>query len=288
MEERLQKILSRAGVTSRRKAEELILAGSVTVNGAVVMELGSKADLDHDHIKVNGKLIRPPRELVYIALHKPKNCVTTVSDPQHRETVMDLVPVRERVFPVGRLDYHTEGLLLLTNDGEFAHKMNAPASRVPKVYMAKVTNYLTEEQEHEFRRGVPLHGRRTAPARVRLARRGYAPWYEVEITEGRNHQVRDMFQHFGLLVEKLRRTQIAFLELGNLKATEFRYLSDAEVRRFRKLLHLDDEKGGAVADPKETHAGAKPRRRARAVDDQPDRGRRRSIQRSDAPQPRRG
>ena len=153
--ERLQKILSRAGVTSRRKAEELIVEGRVTVNGKVVTELGSKADLSRDHIKVDGRLLHAPKHLVYIALNKPKNCVTTVSDPEGRETVMKFMRgVRERVFPVGRLDYQSEGLLLLTNDGEFAHRITAPTNHVPKVYVVKVNGELTEEQERAFREGV--------------------------------------------------------------------------------------------------------------------------------------
>src|SRR5205823_15011892 len=132
-EERLQKILSRAGVASRRKAEQLIVAGQVTVNGAVVTELGTKADLDRDHIKVDGKLLRQPRNLVYIALNKPDNCVTTVSDPQGRETVMDLLRgVKERVYPVARLHYHSEGRLLFTNDGELSTPLTSAARHVPK------------------------------------------------------------------------------------------------------------------------------------------------------------
>src|SRR6185437_4926187 len=147
-EERLQKILSQAGVTSRRKAEELIVEGRVTVNGKAVTELGSKADLDSDHIKVDGKLLRKPKRHVYIALNKPKDVVTTVSDPEGRETVMHLLRgVRERVFPVGRLDYHSEGLLLLTNDGEFAHRITSPSSHVIKTYVVKTNGALTEEQE---------------------------------------------------------------------------------------------------------------------------------------------
>src|SRR5690242_2293527 len=151
MQERLQKILSQAGVASRRKAEQLMQEGRVTVNGAVVTELGSKADLERDHIKVDGSLLRTPKRHVYIALNKPKGCVTTVSDPEGRQTVMHLLRgVKERVFPVGRLDYQSEGLLLLTNDGEFAHRITAPASHMIKTYVVKVTGPLTADQEKEF------------------------------------------------------------------------------------------------------------------------------------------
>jgi 23S rRNA pseudouridine2605 synthase len=233
--ERLQKILSRAGVTSRRKAEELIVAGRVTVNGAAVTELGSKADLDRDHIKVDGRLLRAPRRLVYIALNKPVNCVTTVSDPQGRATVMDLLHgIRERVFPVGRLDYHSEGLLLLTNDGDFANALTSAASHIPKTYLVKVNGLLTAEQEEQFRRGVPLEGRVTAPAGLKLVRRAENPWYEARLIEGRKNQIRNMFKHFGLLVEKLKRVRIGFLELGHLKPGEFRRLTLEEIERFRR------------------------------------------------------
>jgi len=241
-EERLQKILSQAGIASRRKAEQLILAGRVAVNGKVVTELGTKADLGRDHIKVNGKLIRPPRRQVYLALYKPREAVTTVDDPEGRRTVMDfLAGVKERVFPVGRLDYHSEGLLLLTNDGEFANAITSASSHVPKLYLVKVTGYLTPEQEEQFRAGIPLHGRRTAPAGLRLVRRGDNPWYEVKLIEGRQNQVRMMFKHFGRLVEKLKRTRIGFLELGRLRPGEYRHLTGDEVNRFRKLLELKSE-----------------------------------------------
>jgi 23S rRNA pseudouridine2605 synthase len=238
-DERLQKILSQAGVTSRRKAEELILAGRVTVNGACITELGSKADIERDHIKVDGRLLHSPRKHIYIALHKPRECVTTVSDPQGRQTVMHLLRgLKERVYPVGRLDYSSEGLLLLTNDGEFTHRITAPASHVMKTYHVKVTGILTDEQEKQFREGVPLHGRKTAPAQLKMIKRGANPWYEVRIAEGRQNQIRIMFKHFGKLVEKLRRVRIGFLEL-DLPPGRYRSLTTREVEKFRKLLKLD-------------------------------------------------
>lgn len=238
-EERLQKILSQAGVASRRKAEELIVAGRVSVNGAAVTELGSKADLERDHIKVDGRLLHAPKRHVYIALHKPKGVVTTVSDPEGRETVMHLLRgVRERVFPVGRLDYRSEGLLLLTNDGEFAHRITAPANHVIKTYVVKTNGALTEEQERGFREGVPLHGRKTAPAELKIIKPGANPWYEVKIAEGRQNQIREMFKHFGRLVEKLRRVKIGFFEL-DLPPGRWRMLSPKEVERFRKILKME-------------------------------------------------
>jgi 23S rRNA pseudouridine2605 synthase len=235
MEERLQKILSRAGVASRRKAEQLIQEGRVLVNGAAITELGSKADLDRDHIKVDGRLLHAPKTLVYIALNKPDSVVTTVSDPQNRKTVMDLLHrVKERVYPVGRLDYHSEGLLLLTNDGEMAKGLTSAATHVPKTYLVKVTGTLSAEHEQQFREGVPIEGRRTAPAGLKLVHRAENPWYEVRLFEGRKHQVRLMFKHFGYLVEKLKRIKIGPVELGPLKPGEFRHLTPLEVERLRR------------------------------------------------------
>jgi 23S rRNA pseudouridine2605 synthase len=250
-EERLQKLLSQAGVTSRRKAEEMIVEGRVTVNGKTVTELGSKADLETDHIKVDGQLLHSPKHYTYIALNKPKACMTTVSDPEGRQTVMHLMRgIRERVFPVGRLDYHSEGLLLLTSDGEFAHRLMDPANHVTKVYVVKVTGALTEEQEKLFREGIPMHGRKTAPAEIKLIKHGANPWYEVKITEGRQNQIRVMFKHLGKLVEKLRRVKIGFLEL-DLPPGRYRTLTPPEVAKFRRVLKLDEttESTPVVATP---------------------------------------
>jgi 23S rRNA pseudouridine2605 synthase len=241
-EERLQKILAHAGIASRRKAEQLILEGRVKVNGAVITELGTKADLEKDHIRVDGKRIPAPERLVYLAMNKPPNYVTTVSDPEGRATVMDLLRgVKARVYPVGRLDYHSEGLLLLTNDGEFAKYITSAASHVTKTYVAKVNGPLTPAQEDNFRQGVPLGGKRTAPAGLKLIQRAENPWYEVRLIEGRQNQIRLMFKNFGRLVEKLRRVRVGFLELGALRPGEFRHLKPAEVERFRKLLKMEEQ-----------------------------------------------
>lgn len=240
-QERLQKLLAHAGIASRRKAEQLILEGRVTVNGAVITQLGSKADLEQDHIKVDGKRVGPPERLVYLAMNKPRGCVTTVTDPEGRPTVMEFLKgVKARVYPVGRLDYHSEGLLMFTNDGEFARRITSAATHVAKTYVAKVNGMLSPEQEEEFRGGVPLEGKRTAPAGLKLLRRAGNPWYEVRLIEGRQNQIRLMFKHFGRLVEKLRRVRIGFLELGALKPGQFRHLTPAEVAHFRKLLKLEE------------------------------------------------
>jgi 23S rRNA pseudouridine2605 synthase len=239
-EQRLQKILSEAGVASRRKSELLIAEGRVTVNGKIVTELGSKADFESDHVKVDGRLLKKPKRHVYIALNKPKNVITTAFDPEGRETVMQMMRgVKERVFPVGRLDYHSEGLLLLTNDGEFAHRITAPASHVIKTYVVKTNGAITEAQEAIFRAGVPLHGRKTSPAELKQIKHGANPWYEVKIAEGRQNQIREMFKYFGRLVEKLRRVKIGFLELDQPPG-RYRSLTPKEIERFRKILKLDE------------------------------------------------
>jgi 23S rRNA pseudouridine2605 synthase len=246
-EERLQKILSRAGVASRRRAEQLIIEGRVTVNGEIVSELGSKADLERDHIKVDGKLLHEPKQLVYLALNKPAGVVTTVSDPEGRKTVMEFIRgVKARVYPVGRLDYASEGLLLLTNDGELANRLTAARSHVPKLYLVKTNGSLTADQEEEFRSGIHLHGRRTAPAGLKLIRRADAPWYEVRLIEGRHHQIREMFKHFGRLVEKIRRVKVGPIELGDLERGKFRHLTPGEVIRLRRAVKMETENEDAT------------------------------------------
>ena len=246
-EERLQKLLAHAGVTSRRKAEELIIAGRVSVNGKTITELGSKADLAVDKVKVDGRILSEPKHHLYLALHNPKNVVSTDHDPQGRQTVMSFFKgMPDRIYPVGRLDYASEGLLLLTNDGDFANRLLSPASHVTKTYLAKANGSLTGEEEEIFRRGIPMHGRKTAPAGLTLIRPGENPWYEVRLVEGRQNQIRIMFKHFGKLVEKLKRVKIGFLDLGDLKPGAYRTLTKTEVARFRKLLGMEENGGGKV------------------------------------------
>jgi len=236
MEARLQKIISAAGVTSRRKAEQLILAGGVTVNGRAVTELGAKADPARDHIKVGGRLLHRPPELVYLMLNKPKGCVTTLSDPEGRPTVMECMRgVRERVYPVGRLDYHSEGLLLLSNDGAFANAIQTGGRRVPKTYLVKINGTPSDEALEKLRGGIVLDGRRTRPAQVRRLQAARNPWLEVTLVEGRQNQIHRMFRSLGFLVEKLKRVRIGFLDLGPLRPGKFRALTPREVTRFRRL-----------------------------------------------------
>ena len=237
MQERLQKILSRAGVTSRRKGEQYILEGRVTVNGAVVRELGSKADMERDHIKLDGRLMRPPRQKVHLMLNKPRGYVTTLFDPRGRPKVTDLLRgIQGRVYPVGRLDYQSEGLLMLTNDGEFANLVMSASSQVRKTYWVKVSGRVAPGELEKLRQGVRLDGRLAAPTRIRFLRSAPNPWYEIELIEGRQNQIRRMFARVGHLVEKLKRVRIGFLELDSLPVGEYRHLTPQEVERFWRIL----------------------------------------------------
>jgi 23S rRNA pseudouridine2605 synthase len=236
--ERLQKIIAAAGIASRRKSEELISSGRVLVNGQVVTELGTKADPEHDHIRVDGKLLQGPERYTYVVLNKPKGYVTTVSDEKKRPTVMDLVQkVKGRVYPVGRLDWASEGLLLMTNDGALANALMKAAFNVAKTYVVKVAGQPDEAKLDKLRRGVSIAekgGRRvrTAPAKIRLIREGDNPWLEVTIIEGRNRQVRKMFEEVGHHVEKIRRVQYGPLAL-DVPPGDWRNLTLLEVAKLK-------------------------------------------------------
>ncbi len=236
--ERLQKIISAAGIASRRKAEQFITGGLVSVNGKIVTELGTKADLEHDHIRVNGKLLREAERHVYLLMNKPKGYVTTLSDPEKRPTVMQLLRgVGARVYPVGRLDYASEGLLLLTNDGELANLMMKAASHVPKTYMVKVAGTPSTEGLGKLRAGLTIRsdkGKRvkTAPAIINPIRESNNPWYEVTLMEGKNRQIRRMFEEIGHHVEKIKRVRYGPLEL-DVPPGKFRRLDPREVSRLR-------------------------------------------------------
>jgi pseudouridine synthase len=238
--ERLQKILSRAGITSRRKAEKLILQGRVSVNGKVISELGAKAVLGKDDICVNGKAIKAETEMVVVALFKPRNYVTTLDDPQGRPTVVDLLKgVSERVYPVGRLDYDAEGLLLMTNDGELAHRLQHPRYKVPKTYLVKVRGHPPEEALNQLQQGIKLEDGITAPAELRILEDDKkATWLTLTLREGRNHQVKRMCAAVGCPVLRLRRTKIGPIDLGNLKPGRSRKLKASEVRTLRKAVGL--------------------------------------------------
>ncbi|HXJ06353.1 MAG TPA: pseudouridine synthase [Candidatus Acidoferrum sp.] len=237
--ERLQKIMAGCGVASRRACEEIIVAGRVTVNGVVVRELGTKADAEQDVICVDGRQIEKPEGPVYFLLNKPKGYVTTVSDPEGRPTVMDLIEKRVgRVYPVGRLDYASEGLLLMTNDGALAQKMMKAGSHMPKTYLVKVSGKPDEKSLERLRAGVPIEledGRqvKTSPAKIRLVEDAANPWYEVILIEGRNRQIRRMFEKVGHLVEKIRRVQMGPLIL-DVEPGKYRALRRAEIEQLKK------------------------------------------------------
>jgi 23S rRNA pseudouridine2605 synthase len=242
-EQRLQKIVAAAGIASRRKAEELITSGRVQVNGQTVTELGSKADPERDHVRVDGKLLKKPQQFRYFMLNKPKGVVTTVSDPEGRPTVMKFFArAGARVFPVGRLDYQSEGLLLMTNDGELANVLTSAASQVEKTYLVKVSGKPTEGELEQLRRGVMIErGRRgeregrvmTQPAKISLVRDTDNPWYEVVLTEGKNREIRKMFEEVGHFVEKVRRVGFGPLVL-DVPPGETRELSEDEVTQLKR------------------------------------------------------
>ena len=237
MKERLQRALARAGVASRRAAEELIRNGRVRVNGEQVTRMGSTVDVEVDSIQVDGRPLRSPREPLYLVLNKPRGYVTTVKDPQGRPTVLDLLPGKlDRVFPVGRLDFQSEGLVLLTNDGDLAAGLMHPRHEVEKTYLVKVRGNPEPEALERLARGVVLDGRRTRPARTRIVRRAPNAWIEVVIHEGRKHQVRRMLASIGHPVMKLRRTAYAGLPLGRLASGTARVLKPAEVARLKRAV----------------------------------------------------
>ena len=238
--ERLQKIMAASGVASRRRAEEIIAAGRVTLNGKVVTEQGTKADPELDLICVDGAPLKRRERLLYFLLNKPKGYVTTVSDPEGRPTVMELMKkCPERVYPVGRLDYASEGLLLMTNDGALAQKLMKAGSHVPKTYLVKISGKPDEKAIERLRTGITIEledGERvkTSPAKIRLAENGANPWYEVILIEGRNRQIRRMFQSVGFLVEKIKRVQLGPLVL-DVAPGKFRPLTVREVAKLKSL-----------------------------------------------------
>lgn len=241
--ERLQKIIARAGLASRREAEEMILSGRVRLNGQVVTELGTKADASRDHVKVDGKLITRAEEPRYILLYKPKEVMTTLDDPEKRTTVLHLLRgVKERVFPVGRLDYHSEGLLVLTNDGGLAFRLSHPSHGTIKTYHVKVKGIPQERILEKLQRGIILDGKRTKPAEIkRLRTTGHGEegnsWVEVKLVEGRTQQIRRMFSAVGHPVSKLKRVSIGSLADPSLLPGQWRDLTPREIR----MLERDEE-----------------------------------------------
>jgi 23S rRNA pseudouridine2605 synthase len=231
MEERLQKIIARAGIASRRRAEEMMASGLVTVNGRIVTELGTKADESRDHIKVAGKLLRHDAERVYLLLHKPPEVVSTLSDPEGRPSLRDLLHgISERVFPVGRLEYHSSGLVFLTNDGDLANRV-LKARNLPQVYQLKLKSLLTFEEIETLSR--------TTGASISRVRGKDAPWYIVTLSDARRDALRNRLFQTGHPVEKLKRVSLANLELGSLAPGGHRALSPGEVAALKRALDGD-------------------------------------------------
>lgn len=235
--ERIQKVLSRAGIASRREAERWIAEGRVTVNGAVVTTPGTKVDVSRDHLKVDGRRVRPSGPRVYYVLNKPDNYVTTTKDPEGRAVVMDLMgPLRGKVFPVGRLDYHTTGVLILTNDGELADRLLRPATGCEKVYQAKVKGVPDAATLRRLAQGVTIDGQRTLPCRMRLLESEKHSWVEVRLKEGRRNQIRKMFETVGHPVSKLRRVAVGPISDRGLALGRYRALTESEIRRLKETV----------------------------------------------------
>jgi 23S rRNA pseudouridine2605 synthase len=238
MDVRLQKLIAGTGLASRRKAEELIAAGRVMVNGKIVTEMGTKVDPGRDHVKVDGKHLSAEQPFVYLMLNKPKNVMSTLDDPGGRTTVKDyLRGISVRVFPVGRLDFDSEGLMLLTNNGDLAQALLHPRYHVSKTYLIKVKGVLTDEEIRQLEHGVRLEDGMTGPAQVKKVRKVEAnSWLEITIREGRKHQVKRMLESVGHRVIKLMRIRMGSLSLGNLEPGEFRFLTDREANALRELV----------------------------------------------------
>jgi 23S rRNA pseudouridine2605 synthase len=255
--ERLQKIIAHAGYASRREAEAMIRDGRVTVNGRVVTEQGTRADAETDHIKVDGKLITRAETHRYILLYKPKEVMTTVSDPQKRRTVIDLVRgIRERIYPVGRLDYHSEGLVLLTNDGDLAFKVSHPKHGSVKTYHVKVRGVPEQRLIDKLERGITIEGKRTLPTQIeRMKTTGKGEdegnsWFEVKLREGRTQQIRKMFKALGHPVSKLKRVAIGPISDPKLTPGVWRELTKQEVKMLATLKDLKPAKRRPAARPK--------------------------------------
>ncbi|NWG04515.1 MAG: rRNA pseudouridine synthase [Syntrophaceae bacterium] len=246
MLERIQKILAKAGIASRREAERMILEGRVTVNGKVIETLGLQVDPSKDHLKVDGKRIAPFEPKVVLLMNKPRGYLSTVKDPLGRPTIMDLLShVKWRVYPVGRLDLDAEGLLLLTNDGDLAHRLSHPKFLIPKTYLVKVTGVPEEKKLLRLKRGVPLEeGVAKAVSCTLISQKEKNSWMRVVVTEGRNHLVKRMFSTIGHPVLKLKRIQYGPIPLGDLPFGQFRYLTPEEIEKIKKLEAPKGEKGG--------------------------------------------
>lgn len=235
--ERLQKIIANSGYCSRRKAEELIKKGLVKVNGQVIKELGTKSSYD-DYIEVDGQTINKKEDKVYYLLNKPRGIITSTNDDKGRKTVIDLIPTQTRIYPVGRLDYDTTGLVLLTNDGQLANLMMHPSNNIDKVYVAKLQGIITKEELKKLEKGIVIDGKKTSKCKsklVRIDKKTNTCIVKLIIHEGRNHQVKKMFDAIGYQVLKLKREAISFLTLDGIKSGDYRELSIKEVKSLYSL-----------------------------------------------------
>ncbi|MBR1729461.1 MAG: rRNA pseudouridine synthase [Selenomonadaceae bacterium] len=239
-EERLQKILSRAGIASRREAEKMILEGRVSVNDKIINKLGQKFESTTCKICVDGKIISQVESKIYILLNKPKNIISSVKDDRGRTTVIDLITdIKERIYPVGRLDFDTEGLILLTNDGELMNALLHPKFQINKTYLAKITGTITEDKLIKLRTGIKLDDGITAPATVDVIKNlGTTSKIEITIHEGRNRQIRRMLSAIGCEVKSLKRIKFANLSIYGLKSGEYRQLTEMEINNLYKLTSL--------------------------------------------------
>jgi pseudouridine synthase len=232
---RLNKFISNAGVTARRKADELIFTGRVTVNMQTVTEPGTKVDPEKDVVKVDGEKVKPQSEFIYVVLFKPRGYVTTTHDEKGRPTVMDLIGLNTRLYPIGRLDYDTDGVLLLTNDGEFSNMMMHPRHKVFKTYFAKLDKPIEENDMRKLREGVMIDGKPTSRAKVRIIPNTADQNIWISIHEGRNRQVRRMLETLGYIVQRLKRVEYARIGLDGLKPGDWRYMTEEELFNARKL-----------------------------------------------------
>lgn len=233
---RLQKYLAEAQVASRRKAEEIILQGRVSVNGNIVTELGTKVESESDIVAVDGKEVSICEKMVYIMLNKPEGCVTTVKDQFDRKSVLDYVKdIKERIYPVGRLDYDTSGLLILTNDGDLTYKLTHPKHNIEKIYIADVDREPDSNDMESFKNGLVIDGRKTAPAEIEIVKKGRLTSLKIKIHEGRNRQVRKMCAAINCNVVRLKRIAEGNIELGNLEKGKYRYLTDNEIEYLKNI-----------------------------------------------------
>ena len=267
MEVRLQKVIAASGLASRRKAEEWIAQGRVTINGKIVRELGTRIDPERDHVKVDGRHLKSVEPYAYLLLNKPKGIVSTLNDPEGRPTIEHLLHgVTLRMFPVGRLDFDTEGLMLLTNHGELAQALLHPRYHLAKVYLAKVKGVLNDDEIDQLARGVRLEDGMTAPATVKKVRKAAEnSWLEVTIYEGRKHQIKRMFEVVGHPVLKLKRIRFGPLALGDLLPGEFRYLTDREANTLRGIFQYKQQQEAEGISPQPI----RPEKPARTVSARP-------------------